>query len=81
MLIVRDLKIETGPRVLIERADFSVQAGDRMGLVGRNGAGYERSAVNTFLQRADYYLVGAALTPSHTLVTPEVPSRSQSRSA
>ena len=39
MLIVRDLKIESGPRVLIERADFSVQAGDRMGLVGRNGAG------------------------------------------
>ena len=39
MLIVRDLKIETGPRVLIDGASFSVQPGDRMGLVGRNGAG------------------------------------------
>ena len=39
MLIVRDLKIETGPRVLVEDASFSVQPGDRMGLVGRNGAG------------------------------------------
>lgn len=39
MLIVRDLKVETGPRVLIDGANFSVQPGDRMGLVGRNGAG------------------------------------------
>ncbi len=39
MLIVRDLKIETGPRLLVEGASFSVQPGDRMGLVGRNGAG------------------------------------------
>ena len=39
MLIVRDLRIETGPRLLIDAADFSVQPGDRMGLVGRNGAG------------------------------------------
>ena len=39
MLIVRDLRIETGPRVLIDGASFSVQPGDRTGLVGRNGAG------------------------------------------
>jgi ATPase subunit of ABC transporter with duplicated ATPase domains len=39
MLIVRDLRLEVGPRVLLEGADFSVQAGDKVGLVGRNGAG------------------------------------------
>ncbi len=39
MLIARDLRIEAGTRTLIEGASFSVQAGDRVGLVGRNGAG------------------------------------------
>jgi ATPase subunit of ABC transporter with duplicated ATPase domains len=39
MLIVRDLRIEVGPRVLLDEAGFSVQAGDKIGLVGRNGAG------------------------------------------
>ena len=39
MLIVRDLRLEVGPRVLLDGADFSVQAGDKIGLVGRNGAG------------------------------------------
>ncbi len=39
MLIVRDLRIEVGPRVLLDGASFSVQPGDKVGLVGRNGAG------------------------------------------
>ncbi len=39
MLIARDLRIDVGPRTLIEGASFSVQGGDRIGLVGRNGAG------------------------------------------
>src|SRR5690606_40784597 len=39
MLIARDLVIEAGIRVLLEDASFSVQAGDKIGLVGRNGAG------------------------------------------
>ncbi len=39
MLIARDLVIEAGVRTLIRDASFSVQAGDRIGLVGRNGAG------------------------------------------
>lgn len=37
---------------------------------------YEPSAVNTFLQVADYYLVAQALTGRYTLVTHEVPSAS-----
>jgi ATPase subunit of ABC transporter with duplicated ATPase domains len=39
MIIVRDVQIEVGPRVLLTGASFSVQSGDRIGLVGRNGAG------------------------------------------
>ncbi len=39
MLITRDLQIDAGHRTLIREAAFSVQSGDRIGLVGRNGAG------------------------------------------
>src|SRR3970040_1086631 len=39
MLIARDLRIEVGPRTLIEGVSFIVQSGARIGLVGRNGAG------------------------------------------
>lgn len=35
---------------------------------------YDQSAVNTFLQVADYYLVAHALAHGHTVVTHEVPS-------
>ena len=37
---------------------------------------YEPSAVSTFLQVADYYLVAQALAGKHTVVTHEVPSAS-----
>lgn len=37
---------------------------------------YDPSAVNTFLQVADYYLVAHALAHGHTVVTHEVPSPS-----
>lgn len=39
MLLARDIQIDVGPRVLLSGASFSVQSGDRIGLVGRNGAG------------------------------------------
>ena len=37
---------------------------------------YEPAAVNTFLQRADYYLVAHALAHGHTVVTHEIASTS-----
>jgi len=43
------------------------------------GHGYEAAAVNTFLQVADYYLVGHALAHGHTVVTHEVASSSTKR--
>lgn len=39
MLVARDVRLEVGPRLLLEGASFSVQSGDKVGLVGRNGAG------------------------------------------
>ena len=39
MFVVRDVTIEAGVRTLVRDARFTVQAGDKVGLVGRNGAG------------------------------------------
>jgi hypothetical protein len=41
-----------------------------------SGRRYEPSAVSTFLQVADYYLVAHALAGQHTVVSHEVPSAS-----
>ncbi|MGC8479911.1 MAG: ABC-F family ATP-binding cassette domain-containing protein [Acidimicrobiales bacterium] len=39
MLQASHIELRVGPRVLIESATFTVNPGDRIGLVGRNGAG------------------------------------------
>jgi ATPase subunit of ABC transporter with duplicated ATPase domains len=39
MLIVRGVRLEVGPRLLLDQASFSLQGGDKVGLVGRNGSG------------------------------------------
>jgi ATPase subunit of ABC transporter with duplicated ATPase domains len=39
MILVRDLDIEAGARRLLSGVSFSVQPGDKIGLVGPNGAG------------------------------------------
>ena len=39
MLIARDLSVEVGGRLTLEGASFDVRAGDKVALVGRNGAG------------------------------------------
>src|SRR5690606_21181228 len=41
------------------------------------GQSYEQAAVSTFLQEADYYLVGRALADGHTVVTHETASTSK----
>jgi hypothetical protein len=40
---------------------------------------YEPAAVNTFLQVADYYLVGHAMAHKHVVVSHEIPSTSTKR--
>jgi len=39
VLAVRDLSVEVGGRLTLEGASFQVRSGDKVGLVGRNGAG------------------------------------------
>jgi len=39
VLAVRNLSVEVGGRLTLEGASFAVRAGDKVGLVGRNGAG------------------------------------------
>src|SRR5205823_13990300 len=39
MLQVRELAVEVGGRYTLTDASFSLHAGDKVGLVGRNGAG------------------------------------------
>jgi ATPase subunit of ABC transporter with duplicated ATPase domains len=39
VLQARDLSVEVGGRLVVEGATFTVRAGDKVGLVGRNGAG------------------------------------------
>ena len=42
MLRVVDLTVEVGHRLLVAEASFTVAPGDKVGLVGRNGAGKTR---------------------------------------
>lgn len=44
-----------------------------------SAAGYEPSAVSTFFQGADYYVVATALATGATVVTHEVPSATKKR--
>ena len=39
MLLARDVAVEVGGRLTLEGASFDVRAGDKVALVGRNGAG------------------------------------------
>jgi ATPase subunit of ABC transporter with duplicated ATPase domains len=39
MLVVKDVEVRAGARLLLEKVSFQVGPGDKIGLVGRNGAG------------------------------------------
>src|SRR6476469_3529788 len=39
MLVARDIEIRAGARLLLGHASFQIATGDKIGLVGRNGAG------------------------------------------
>jgi ATP-binding cassette subfamily F protein 3 len=47
MIIATDLELRAGARILLEPTTLRVQAGDRIGLVGRNGAG-KTTSLRTF---------------------------------
>ncbi len=58
VLQVRELAVEVGGRLTLTNASFSLHAGDKVGLVGRNGAG------KTSLLR----VLGGATPPAHGVV-------------
>ena len=64
MLEVKDLQIRIGARVLLDNVSFRVDTGDKVGLVGRNGA------VKTTLTRVISGELPA--TDGHVNVTGEV---------
>src|ERR1035441_927045 len=39
MIVASDIELRAGARLLLEGSSFQVGTGDRIGLVGRNGAG------------------------------------------
>lgn len=61
------------------RPDASVTASLAAVSAWASGQAYEPSAVNTFLQVGDYYLVSQAHAGRHTVVTHEIPSASTRR--
>jgi len=74
VIVVRGLRIEIGPRILLDGADFSVQPGDKVGLVGRNGAGkttlmrtlvgYQAPAAGTVTRRGNLGYFSQESVPS-----------------
>ena len=60
----------TDPRVAAQFARVSAWATSQQ---------YEASAISTFLQVADYYLIAHALADEHVVVTHEVPASSTKR--
>ena len=67
MLIIRDLKVTVGGRILFENASFQVNYGDRVALVGPNGAGkttlfsiilHEREPDTGVVERDAWTMVG-----------------------
>lgn len=67
--------VDRGPAFFM-RADPEVLPAMTRVSTWATGQQYEPAAVNTFLQKADFYLVAHALAHQHTVVTHEVPSPS-----
>ena len=74
MLIVKELGIEIGPRRLLEPVSFVVGNGEKVGLVGRNGAGKSttfRSIVGLVKQRTGRIVFegnDVSAEPTHAIV-------------
>ena len=56
-LDVRDLSVEVGGKTVVQGLSFTLRAGDKMGVVGRNGAG--KTSLLRVLAGEDLPLAGA----------------------
>jgi ATPase subunit of ABC transporter with duplicated ATPase domains len=71
VLQARDLAVEVGGRLTLTGASFSLHAGDKVGLVGRNGAG-KTSLLKVLAGDADP-ATGVVLRPRHLGYLPQDP--------
>jgi ATPase subunit of ABC transporter with duplicated ATPase domains len=71
MLQVRELAVEVGGRYTLTDASFSLHAGDKVGLVGRNGAG--KTSMLKVLAGATPAARGVVLRPEHVGYLPQDP--------
>jgi len=71
MLRVRDLSVEVGGRLTLAGASFSLRRGDKVGLVGRNGAG--KTSMLRVLAGEEQPAAGVILRPSAVGYLPQDP--------
>jgi ATPase subunit of ABC transporter with duplicated ATPase domains len=71
VLQVRELRIEIGDRVTLEGASFTLRAGDKVGLVGRNGAG--KTTMLKVIAGAGTASAGVVLRPDAVGYLPQNP--------
>ena len=71
MLQVRELAVEVGGRYTLTEASFSLHAGDKVGLVGRNGAG--KTSLLKVLAGATPAAHGVVLRPETVGFLPQDP--------
>src|SRR5437867_13062141 len=77
MLAARNVTVMRGPRLVLDRVDLSVDAGSRIGVLGRNGAG--KSTLLRVLAGLEAPTAGAVgrapATPAGGYLTQEVDPR------
>jgi ATPase subunit of ABC transporter with duplicated ATPase domains len=71
VLQVRELAVEVGGRYTLTDASFSLRAGDKVGLVGRNGAG--KTSLLKVIAGAAPAAHGVVLRPEHVGYLPQDP--------
>ncbi len=64
MIVARELTVSVGARTLLEPTSFQIASGDRIGLVGRNGAG---KTTMTKILAGDGMVAGGQITRSGTV--------------
>ena len=71
MLQAQAVSVEVGGRLLVDRASFTVMARDKVGIVGRNGAG--KTSLFKVLGGADEPAVGQGAAQGRLRLSPAGP--------
>ena len=63
MIVLQDVVLQRGTKVLLDKASVTINPGERVGLVGRNGCG--KSSLFSLLQRRLHEDAGDVTVPAH----------------